>query len=76
MIPPGPYSLGEVRSLEELAGEAPVAFTFERVSPTWMNFNTYGHVAEQVVAYRLEKMRRAARRLEEAYARAAARRPE
>ena len=73
MIPGGPYSNGEVQSMCELAQENPMASTFTRLGPTHTDLTYHGHVAEQIVAYRLRKMRNAARRLEESYARSASR---
>ena len=75
-LPPGPYTNGEIEMMRALAEEAPLAFTFTRHSPTHTNLDAHGHVAAQVLVYRLKRMRAAARRLEETWARAAVRPPQ
>lgn len=71
MMPPGPYSDGEMQSLRELAADYPILFTFTQHTHNYFNLDTSGHVALQIAAYKLHKRRNAARRLEETYARAA-----
>ena len=58
-----------VESLRELAEDHPMHFTFTRYNQHSSNLEFHGHVAEQIMNYRIRKLLNAQRRLDELYAR-------